>query len=101
MVFVRDGIPVEQDPGALAQMWSVPLAFYLVPAGIVVVSWLRRGAPGLSAIQRHFHPMTGYSKTRASALPTTQSFRDRQRTPEDWEPSLNNWEPSRRERQKP
>lgn len=44
MLFVRDGIPVEQDPVALAQLWSVPLAFYLVPAGIVVVSWLRRSA---------------------------------------------------------
>jgi len=38
------GTPLVEDPVRIALMWSTPLAFYVVPAGLVVFSWLRRDA---------------------------------------------------------
>lgn len=37
------GGPLSADPVSAALLWSTPLAFYLVPAGIVVASWSGRG----------------------------------------------------------
>lgn len=36
------------NPLRVALMWSTPLAFYVVPAGLVVFSWLRRDGGGMS-----------------------------------------------------
>lgn len=35
-------VPLANDPVRAALMWSTPLAFYLVPAGLVIYSWLQR-----------------------------------------------------------
>jgi len=36
------GVPLADDPVRVALMWSTPLAFYGVPAGLVIFSWIRR-----------------------------------------------------------
>jgi hypothetical protein len=35
------GVPLRQDPVRAALLWSVPLAFYLVPASIVGIAWVQ------------------------------------------------------------
>jgi len=37
---VGHGPPLSSDPATVALLWSTPLAFYVVPAGIVVAAWL-------------------------------------------------------------
>jgi hypothetical protein len=44
-VFASGNVPLSQNPARVALLWSTPLAFYVVPAAIVVVAWLRRGRP--------------------------------------------------------
>ena len=41
---IGTGVPLADDPLRLALLWSTPLAFYLIPAGLVVYSWLKRDA---------------------------------------------------------
>jgi len=43
-VLLDRGNPLAGDPARIALLWSTPLAFYVVPAGLVVFSWLRRDA---------------------------------------------------------
>jgi len=33
---------ISDDPVSLALLWSMPLAFFVVPAGLVIYSWLKR-----------------------------------------------------------
>lgn len=40
--------PLGDNPMRVALMWSTPLAFYVIPAGLVVFSWLRRDGQGMS-----------------------------------------------------
>ena len=39
---VDRGVPLSDNPMRIALLWSTPLAFYVVPAGLVVWSWLWR-----------------------------------------------------------
>ncbi|MBE0695903.1 MAG: hypothetical protein IH586_03180 [Anaerolineaceae bacterium] len=37
--------PLSANPLRIALLWSTPLAFYVLPAALVVVAWLRRKQP--------------------------------------------------------
>lgn len=41
---IENGGRLGEDPVRVALLWSTPLAFYLVPATLVVYSWLKRDA---------------------------------------------------------
>jgi hypothetical protein len=44
-VFASGNVPLSENLARVALLWSTPLAFYVVPAAIVVGSWLRRERP--------------------------------------------------------
>jgi hypothetical protein len=39
---IADDVPLSQNPMRVALIWSTPLSFYLVPAGLVIWSWAWR-----------------------------------------------------------
>jgi hypothetical protein len=39
---IEYGTPLNASPVRTALLWSTPLAFYLLPAALVIFSWLRR-----------------------------------------------------------
>jgi len=41
---IAPDVPLGDDPLRVALLWSTPLAFYVVPAAIVVYAWVRRDA---------------------------------------------------------
>jgi hypothetical protein len=45
---VGQDVPLSDNPMRVALIWSTPLALYVIPAGLVVFSWLRRDGGGMS-----------------------------------------------------
>ena len=43
-LIIENGVPLADNPVRVALLWSTPLAFYLVPAILVLYSWLKRDA---------------------------------------------------------
>jgi hypothetical protein len=41
-LIIAHEVPLSQNPVGAALIWSTPLFFYVVPAGLVIFSWLKR-----------------------------------------------------------